>query len=235
MEKQRVLLKISGESFSGTTPPYERSGPAFIADEITSIAASHEIVIVTGGGNIVRGNNLKKNFFKRDTIVADWIGMLAVIMNALALQDFLENEYGLDTRVLSALEVNKVCEPYVVRKALSHLRKGRIVILAGGLGAPNFSTDTTMVQRASELDIKLVLKGTKVDGVYNKDPKQHADAQAIKELSYMEYLQMNLSIVDSTAVTQARNHNIEIRIFNFFEKGNLRRILTHSDIGSVIH
>lgn len=235
MSKSRVLLKISGESFSGTTPPYERSGPAFIADEITSIAASHEIVIVTGGGNIVRGNELKRNFFKRETIVADWMGMLAVVMNALALQDILENEYGLDTRVLSALEVNKVCEPYIVRKALSHLRKGRIVILAGGLGAPNFSTDTTMVQRASELGIKLVLKGTKVDGVYDKDPKKYPDAKPIKEVSYMDYLQMNLGIIDSTAITQARNHGIEIRIFNFFKKGNLRQILTQGDIGSVIH
>src|SRR3989344_4585852 len=188
MNKDRVLLKISGESFSGTTPPYKRSGPGFIATEITSIAASHEIVIVTGGGNIVRGNNLKKNFFKRSTIVADWIGMLAVVMNAIALQDFLENEYGLDTRVMSALEVDKVCEPYYYRKAISHLKKGRIIILAGGLGTPNFSTDTTMVQRASELNINLALKGTKVDGIYDKDPKKHPNAKLIKRLSYMGYL-----------------------------------------------
>lgn len=235
MDKQRVLLKISGETFSGKAVPYDREGPAFIADEITSIAASYEIVIVTGGGNIVRGNILKKDFFRRDSIVADWMGMLAVVMNALALQEFLEKDYGLDTRVMSALEVDKVCEPYLVRKALSHLRKGRIVILAGGLGAPNFSTDTAMVQRASELDIKLVLKGTKVDGIYNKDPKKYEDAQPIKELSYMEYLRMNLGVIDSTAVTQARNHGIEIRIFNFFEKGNLRRILTQNDIGSIVH
>lgn len=235
MSKPRVLLKISGESFSGKIVPYDRAGPAFIADEITSIAASHELVIVTGGGNIVRGNNLKKDFFQRETIVADWMGMLAVVMNALALQEFLEMDYGLDTRVMSALEVNKVCEPYLVRKALSHLRKGRIVIMAGGLGAPNFSTDTTMVQRASELDVRLVLKGTKVDGVYDKDPKKHQNVQLIKELSYTDYLHMNLGIVDSTAVTQARNHGIEIKIFNFFEKGNLRRILTQGDIGSVIH
>ena len=235
MAKERVLLKISGESFSGKTKPYDREGPAFIADEITSAAASHELVIVTGGGNIVRGNELKKDFFQRGTIVADWMGMLAVVMNALALQEFLEEEYQLDTRVMSALEVNKVCEPYLVRKALSHLRKGRIVILAGGLGIPNFSTDTTMVQRAIELKIDLVLKGTKVDGIYDKDPKDNPDAQLIKELTYMEYLNKKLGIIDATAVTQAMNEKIKIRIFNFFVKGNLRRVLREEDIGSIIH
>ena len=230
MVKQRVLLKISGETFG---KPYHRDGPAFFASEIKSVSDTHELVIVTGGGNIVRGSELKKDFFRRNTMTADWMGMMAVVMNAIALQDFLEHEYELDTRVMSALEVNKVCEPYYYRKAISHLKKGRIVILAGGIGTPNFSTDTTMVQRASELDINLALRGTKVDGIYNKDPKKHKDAKLIRRLSYMGYLKRRLAVIDSTAVTQAMNLGIEIRIFNFFEKGNLKKVLTGS-IGSVI-
>ena len=235
MAKQRVLLKISGESLGGGSLPYDRDRLAFIGEEIVSVSHTHELAVVVGGGNIVRGVTLKKDVFRRDTIVADWMGMQATIMNALALQEFLEKDYGLDTRVLSALEVNKVCEPYVVRKALSHLRKDRIVILAGGIGAPNFSTDTTMVQRASELETLLVLKGTKVDGVYNQDPNLSADAKLLLDIGYMDYLNKKLRIIDATAVTQAMNHKIEIRIFNFFTKGNLRRVLTQKDIGSVIH
>ena len=231
MAKKRVLLKISGETFG---KPYDREGPDFIAGEIKSVSDKHELVIVTGGGNIVRGSQLKNEFFRRNTMTADWMGMMAVVMNAIALQDFLEHEYELDTRVMSALEVNKVCEPYYYHKAVSHLRKGRIVILAGGIGTPNFSTDTTMVQRASELDIKLALKGTKVDGIYNKDPKKHPDAKLIRRLSYMGYLKRRLAVVDATAVTQAMNLGIGIRIFNFFEKGNLKRVLTDGNIGSVI-
>ena len=230
MSKKRVLLKISGETFG---QPYDRKGPAFIAGEIKSISETHELVIVTGGGNIVRGNALKNDFFRRKTITADWMGMLAVVMNAIALQDFLEHEYGLDTRVMSALEVNKVCEPYYYHKAISHLRKGRVVILAGGIGTPNFSTDTTMVQRASELDISLALKGTKVDGIYNKDPKRHRDAKLIKRISHMGFLKRRLAVVDATAVTQAMNLGIEIRIFNFFHKGNLQEALA-GKTGSVI-
>lgn len=235
MDKQRVLLKISGESLGGGLLPYNRDGLAFIGEEIVAVSHTHELAIVVGGGNIVRGAKLKKDIFQRDTVVADWIGMQATIMNALALQEFLEKDFGLDTRVLSALEVNKICEPYVVRKALSHLKKGRVVILAGGIGAPNFSTDTTMVQRASELDTSLVLKGTKVNGVYDKDPELNKDAQLLPDMGYMDYLNKKLKIIDATAVTQAMNHGIEIRIFNFFTKGNLRRILTQKDIGSVIH
>lgn len=233
MAKQRVLLKISGETFGRPGKPYDREGPAFIAGEIKSVSETHELVIVTGGGNIVRGSELKKEFFRRNTMTADWMGMMAVVMNAIALQDFLESEYGLDTRVMSALEVNKVCEPYYYRKALSHLRKGRIVILAGGIGTPNFSTDTTMVQRASELDIELALKGTKVDGIYDKDPKKHADAKLIRRLSHMGFLKRRLAVVDATAVTQAMNLGVEIRIFNFFHKDNLKKVLAGS-IGSVI-
>lgn len=235
MSKERVLLKISGESLGGESLPYNRDSLTFIGEEIMTVSHTHELAVVVGGGNIVRGTDLKKNLFLKDTVVADWIGMQATIMNALALQEFLEKDYGLDTRVLSALEINKVCEPYVVRKALSHLRKSRIVILAGGIGAPNFSTDTTMVQRASELEAPLVLKGTKVDGVYNKDPNLHKDAELLSDVGYMDYLNKKLRILDATAVTQAMNRGIEIRIFNFFTKGNLRRVLIQKDIGSVIH
>ena len=236
MPKERVLLKISGETFGRPGRSYDREGPALIAGEIKSVTDTHELVIVTGGGNIVRGSELKKDFFRRNTMTADWMGIMAVVMNAIALQDFLEHEYGLDTRVMSALEVNKVCEPYYPRKAISHLRKGRVVILAGGLGTPNFSTDTTMVQRASELGIGLTLKGTKVDGIYDKDPKKYEDAKLIRRLTHMGFLKRRLAVVDATAITQAMNLGIEIRIFKLFQKdteGNLKRALEGS-IGSVI-
>lgn len=234
-DKETVLLKISGESLSGegsqglSRPPLE-----FIGEEVVSVSHTHQLAVVVGGGNMIRGAKLKQEIFRKNVASADYMGMLSTIINALALQTFLENEYGLDTRVMSALEAHQVCEPYIVRKALSHLAKGRIVICAGGIGTPNFSTDTTMVIRAHEVGARVALKGTKVDGIYDKDPKKNTDAQFVREIAYLDYLNQKLSIVDATAVTQAMNHSIEIRIFNFFVRGNLRRTLVEKNIGSVI-
>jgi len=235
-EKETVLLKISGESLSGEGGyGLTRSPLEFIGEEVVSVSHTHQLAIVVGGGNIIRGAKLKQEVFRKDVASADYMGMLSTMINALALQAFLENEYGLDTRVMSALEARQVCEPYIVRRALSHLEKGRIVICAGGIGTPNFSTDITMVIRANEIGAKIALKGTKVDGIYDKDPKQHADAKFLEEISYLDYLNQKLSIVDATAVAQAMNHGITIRVFNFLTKGNLRRVLIDKNIGSVIH
>ena len=234
-EKETVLLKISGESLSGEgNHGLSRSPLEFIGEEVVSVSHTHQLAIVVGGGNIIRGAKLKQEIFRKDVVSADYMGMLSTIINALALQTFLENEYGLDTRVMSALEAHQVCEPYIVRKALGHLSKGRIVICAGGIGTPNFSTDTTMVIRAHEAGARIALKGTKVDGIYDRDPKKEADAKFVQEIAYLDYLNKKLGIVDATAVTQAMNHGIEIKVFNFFVRGNLRRVLVEKNIGSVI-
>jgi len=161
--------------------------------------------------------------------------MLATIINAIILQDVLEKDFRLQTRVMSALEVRTTAEPYIRRRAINHLSKGRIVILAGGTGNPDFSTDTAMILRAHEIGATVVLKGTKVAGIYDKDPKEDSEAQFMQEVSYMDFLNRGLKIVDQTAVTQAMNHSIEIRVFDIFTKGNLKKILVDKDIGSVIH
>ena len=236
-DKETVLLKISGESLSGEgNIGFSRQSLEFIGEEIVSISHTHHIAIVIGGGNIIRGAKLKQEVFRKDVPSADYMGMLSTIINALALQTFFENEYGLDNRVMSALEIQQVCEPYIVRRALSHLSKGegRIIICAGGIGTPNFSTDTTMVIRAHEIGAKIALKGTKVDGIYDRDPKKDSGAKFLSEISYLDYLNMELGIVDATAVAQAMNTGIKIRVFNFFVRGNLRRALIERNVGSVI-
>lgn len=238
MAKERVLLKISGESLSGEGLfGHTRKAVNFIGEEIVSVSHTHELSIVVGGGNIIRGRKLKEEFFGRDTVVADFMGMLATIMNAIALQEILEKDFGLTTRVLGAIGMNKICEEFIVRKAKDHLEKGRINLFAGGTGNPDFSTDMAMILRAHEIEAKTVLKGTKVDGIFDMDPVGNKDAVFIPEISYMDFLNRNpeLKIVDSTAVTQARNHGIEIRIFNFFVRGNLKKALVDRNIGSVIH
>ena len=236
MAKERVLLKISGESLSGEGSfGYDKKALEFIGEEIVSISHTHELSIVVGGGNLIRGRKLKEEIFNQDTVVADYMGMLATIINGVALQEFLEKNFGLVTRVLSPIRMNEICEEFIVRKAKDHLEKGRIVLFVGGTGNPDFSTDTAMTLRAHEVEAKTVLKGTKVDGIFDRDPVGNKDATFIPEISYIDFLNKDLKIVDSTAVTQARNHGIEIRIFNFFVKGNLKRALVDRDIGSVIH
>lgn len=248
MDKKNVLLKISGESLSGLENNcndcepekndchgYKEEALNFIGEEIVSISHTHELSIVVGGGNLIRGRKLKEEIFARDTVVADYMGMLATVINGIALQEFLEKNFGLKTRVLSAIRMNEICEEFIVRKAKDHLEKGRINLFVGGTGNPDFTTDTAMILRAHEVEAKTVLKGTKVDGIYDKDPDLDKDAVFIPEISYMDFLNRGLKIIDSTAVTQAMNHGIEIRIFNFFVKGNLKRALVDKDVGSVIH
>jgi|SRR3989344_3163888 len=236
-EKETVLLKISGESLSGEGGfGYDRIALEFIGEEIVSVSHTHRLGLVVGGGNFVRGRKIKQDVFGEDTPVPDYVGMMATIQNAIMLQDFFERKFGLKTRVLSALEINKVCEPHIPRKVLSHLEKERIVIFAGGIGSPDFSTDTTMVLRAHEIGAKTVLKGTKVDGIYDRDPKDNPhNAKFFESITCLDYLNRKLTIVDTTAVTLAMNHGIRIRVFNFFIRGNLKRVLAEGNIGSMIH
>lgn len=235
MAKERVLLKIGGETLSGQANfGIRREALDFITEEIISVKNLFELAIVVGGGNLIRGQQLKKEVRLQDSVVADYAGMMATVINAVVLQDVLEKDYGLETRVMSAIEVRNVAEPFIRRKAMGHLGKGRIIILAGGTGNPDFSTDTAMILRAHEVGAEIVLKGTKVPGIYDKDPKSDQTAQFLPEVSYADYLRLDLKIVDRTAITQAMNHGIKIRIFEIFTKGNLKRVLVDQDIGSVI-
>ncbi len=235
MAKERVLLKISGESLSGEGKiGHSREAMDFMAKEIISVEDLLELAIVIGGGNIIRGTQLKKEVHLQDSVVADYAGMLGTIINAIVFQDVLEKDFGLATRVLTAFEVKAVAELFSKRKAISHLEKGRIVIFAGGTGNPDFSTDTAMVLRAHEIGATIVMKGTKVDGIFDRDPRKDDTAVLIPKISYMDYLNKNLNIVDATAVTLARNHSLVIKVFDIFKEGNLRKILTGEDIGSEI-
>ncbi len=235
MAKERVLLKISGEALSGEGKiGHNRKAMDFLAKEILTVKDLFELAIVVGGGNLIRGTTLKKEVLLRDGVVADYVGMVATVINAAVFQNVLEEDFGLETRAASALEVKEVAELFVRRKVISHLNKGRIVLLAGGTGNPDFSTDTAMVLRAHEIGAKIILKGTKVDGIFDKDPRKDENAVLIPKISHMDYLNKNLNIVDATAVTLARNHSLVIKVFNIFQEGNLRKILTGENIGSEI-
>jgi len=235
MAKDRVLLKISGESLSGEAcNGYDIDAINFIAAEINSVINLFQLAIVMGGGNVIRGTKLKKSLDLQDSVTPDHAGMLATLINAIIFQDILENKFGLETRVMSAIEARAVAEPYIKRRAIRHLEKGRLVLLAGGTGNPKFSTDTAMILRAEEIGAKKVLKGTKVEGIFDKDPKIHFDAKFISKISYLDYLNMKLKIVDSPSVALASDNLLVIKVFNIFKEGNLRRVLVDGDIGSEI-
>lgn len=233
MAKERVLLKISGEALSGEGGTgYDRDRMEYIAKEILSIAGTHQTTVIVGGGNHPRGSKLKSEVFGADVVEADQMGMLYTVTNVIALRVFLEQR-GLRARALSAHEMKDFCEPYIRLRATRHLEKGRIVLLAGGTGNPDCSTDSAMTLRAYELGIKTVLKGTKVAGIYDDDPRKNPEAALLSEVGYMEYLNRGLGIVDNTAVTQAQRHKMEIRVFDFFQEGNLLRAVG-GEVGSVI-
>ena len=243
MAKERVLLKISGETLlkvfdepseTQTKIGYNRKAINFIAEEIVSVKDLFELAVVIGGGNLIRGTQLREEVLLQDGVVADYAGMLGTVVNAIVFQEILEKDFGLETRVQTGLEVKSVAEPFIRRKAVSHLRKGRIVIFAGGTGNPDFSTDTAMVLRAYEIGASLILKGTKVDGIFDKDPNSFKDASFIPQVSYIDYLNRHLKIVDETAVTLASKHSLVLKVFNIFKEGNLRKILTGENIGSKI-
>ncbi len=230
---QKILLKLSGEALQDK----ENVGISVdslkaISKEIVEIhSLGIEIAIVIGGGNIFRG--IAGAAIGMDRSAADYMGMLATVINSLALQDSLEGE-GIVTRVQSALEIRQVAEPYIRRRAIRHLEKGRVVIFAAGTGNPFFTTDTAATLRAREIGADVILKATKVDGIYDKDPLKHTDAKMFKQLSYMEVLNKDLKVMDATAISLCREGKIPIIVFNMFESGNIYRIIMGEDIGSVV-
>ncbi len=230
---RKVLLKLSGEALQGEKG-YGISAEVLetISEEIAEVNKLNiELAIVIGGGNIFRGIAGASKGIDRST--GDYMGMLATVMNALALQDSLEKK-GIHTRVQTALNIEQVAEPYIRRRAVRHLEKGRVVIFAAGTGNPFFTTDTAATLRALEIGADLILKATKVDGVYDKDPLEHKDAVKFKELSYMEVLKKELKIMDATAISLCMQGNIPIIVFNLFENGNIKNVIMGKEIGTIV-
>jgi uridylate kinase len=228
---KRLLLKLSGEALMGErefgTDP-ERV--AVIAAQVAGVQERGvEVALVVGAGNIYRG--LRGAASGMDRATADYMGMLATVLNALTLQDALEKR-GAHTRVQSAITISEVAEPYIRRRAMRHLEKGRIVIFAAGLGAPYFSTDTAAAQRALEIDAEAIFKGTKVDGVYDADPATHPDAVKYDRLDYITVLQDGLKVMDATAISLCMDNGLPIVVFNMLTEGNIRRAVSGEPIGT---
>lgn len=230
---KRVLLKLSGEMLAGDdgfgiNPNVIRR----FAEEIYEVQQMGiELAIVIGGGNIFRG--LAGASQGMDRAHADYMGMLATVINGLALQDALEG-VGCQTRVMSAIEVDEIAEPYIRRRALRHMEKGRVIIFAAGTGNPYFSTDTGAALRAAEIGADVILKGTKVDGVYDKDPAKHDDAVRYEALEHKEILDQGLRVMDSTAASLCMDNNIPMVVFNLSETGNIKRLLNGEKVGTLI-
>ncbi|MFC1678062.1 UMP kinase [Planctomycetota bacterium] len=231
---KRILLKLSGESFC------KPGGFGIDGEQIKSIAhrvlklleLEVEVAIVNGAGNFLRGQVFSQaTEIPRNT--ADYMGMLATIINACALQETLES-VGQPTRVLSAIEVSAICEKFIRRRALHHLERGRVTILAGGTGNPFFTTDTCAALRASELDAELLVKATNVDGVYDDDPHKNPDAKLFEKLSYQDVLEKNLKVMDHSAISLCRENAIPIRVLNIFKEGNVTKALCGENIGTLI-
>ncbi len=230
---QRILLKISGEVLAGEKGyGIEPQVMDFIAGEIKDILdMGVEAAVVIGGGNIFRGIAATTSGFERTS--ADYMGMVATVLNALALQNFLEQK-GIMTRVQSAIEMKALAESYIRRKAIRHLEKKRVVIFAAGTGNPYFSTDTAAALRAMEIDAQVILKGTKVDGVFEKDPMIDPHAKKFDRLTFFEVIEKGLKVMDATAVTLCMDNNLPIIVFNLKEKGNIKRILQGEKIGTLV-
>ena len=230
---KRILLKLSGEALAGPRgfgiDPETVS--AFCKEIVEAASLGVELAMVIGGGNIFRGMSASASGMDRAS--ADYMGMLATVMNAVAVQDALE-KLGLSTRVLSAITMQEVCEPYIRRRAIRHLEKGRIVICAAGTGNPYFTTDTAAALRAMELKSQVIIKGTKVDGIYDKDPKKFDDAVKFDKISYMDVLEKQLKVMDSTAVSLAMDNNMPIVVFNMFDPGNLKKVITGQTAGTTV-
>ncbi len=231
---KRVLLKLSGEALAGEGKSgINTSVLAQIADDVAeAVALGVEMGIVIGGGNIFRG--VAASAQGMDRASSDYMGMLATCINALALQDALEKK-GLATRVQSAIEMAEIAEPYIRRKAMRHLEKGRIVIFAAGTGNPYFTTDTAAALRAMEINADVILKATKVDGVFDKDPMKHPEANKFEQLTYIEVLQKGLKVMDSTAISLCMDNALPIVIFNLTESGNIARAISGEKIGTTVY
>ena len=230
---RRVLLKLSGEILSGANGFGIDPGKAnFLAQEVKSIhKLGVAIGLIIGAGNIFRG--LQASDRGMDRVTGDYLGMLATIMNAISVQDALEQE-GCETRTLSAINITQIAEPYIRRRALRHLEKGRIVIVSGGTGNPFFTTDSAAALRAKELNAEIVIKGTKVDGVYNDDPVKNPSAVKYDNLTYDKVLEDNLRVMDLTAITLCKENKIPIQVFNIKESGALKELILGSKIGTLV-
>ena len=230
---KRILLKLSGEALLGKqSTGVDPDIANYIADEIKSLSdLKIQIGIVIGGGNIFRGIEASAKGMDRTT--ADYMGMLATVINSLALQSALEMR-GVPTRVQSSIEMREIAEPFIQRKAVRHLEKGRIVIFAGGTGNPYFSTDTAASLRAMEIQADVIMKATKVDGVYNADPVKNKSAVMFKKISYIDVLTKNLKVMDSTAITLCRDNSLPIIVFNLQKKGNIRSVVCGKKIGTYV-
>ncbi|HOG11987.1 MAG: UMP kinase [Smithellaceae bacterium] len=230
---QRILLKLSGEALLGKqSTGVDPDVANYIADEIRSLAdLKIQIGIVIGGGNIFRGVQAGARGMERTT--ADYMGMLATVINSLALQSALEAK-GVATRVQSSIEMHEIAEPFIQRKAVRHLEKGRIVIFAGGTGNPYFSTDTAASLRAMEIRADVILKATKVDGVYSADPVKDQSAVMFKKISYIDVLTKNLKVMDSTAISLCRDNGLPLIVFNLQKKGNIRGVVCGKKIGTYV-
>lgn len=230
---KRVLLKLSGEALMGE----ESFGISadmikYVADEIRSIFdLGVQVAVVVGGGNIFRG--IAASSYGMDRASADHMGMLATVINSIALQDALEKK-GVQTRVQSAISMHEVAEPYILRRAVRHLEKGRVVIFAAGTGNPYFTTDTAAVLRGQEIHAEILLKATKVEGVYDSDPMVNPDAKFIKEISYMQVLEKQLHVMDMTAISLAMDNSLPLSVFSLKEKGSMRKIICGEQVGTRI-
>ncbi|MCB0335515.1 MAG: UMP kinase [Bdellovibrionales bacterium] len=231
---RRVLLKLSGEMLAGS----ESFGidPEIVSTLVDEIYSIHrlgiQLGIVIGGGNIFRGAQLRQR--RLDRASGDYMGMLGTVINALALQDMLEKR-KIDTRVLSAIEMREIAEPYIRRRAQRHLEKGRVVVFASGTGNPYFTTDTAASLRAMEIGAQVLLKGTKVDAVYDSDPVTNPDAKPYDSLNFMEVLQKELKVMDAAAISLCMDNKLPIVVFNMGKKGNLLKVVTGAAIGTLVH
>jgi uridylate kinase len=231
---KRVLLKVSGESFAGDGG-YGLDFPtiAEIASQVATVRGHGvEIAVVVGGGNILRGSDAEKAGMDRAS--ADYMGMLATVINALALRDALEN-LGVPTRVQTAIWMQEIAEPFIRGRAMRHLEKGRCVIFAAGTGNPYFTTDTPAVLRALEVGAEAILMGKRVDGVYDRDPLTDTDAEFFKELTYMQVLERDLKVMDATAIALCKDYRLPIHVFNLLREGNIERVVMGEAIGTVVH
>ncbi|MEN9206456.1 MAG: UMP kinase [Thermostichales cyanobacterium SZTDM-1c_bins_54] len=233
MKYERILLKLSGEALMGDQAyGIDPTTLQRITDEIASVVqAGVQVAIVVGGGNIFRGVQAASKGMDRAS--ADYVGMLATVMNALTLQDVLEQS-GIPTRVLTAIKMEQVAEPYIRRRAIRHLEKGRVVIFGAGSGNPFFTTDTTAALRAAEIDAQVIFKATKVDGIYDSDPKLNPNAQRYETLSYQDVLTQDLKVMDATAIALCKENRIPIVVFDLNVKGNIQRVVTGESIGTTV-
>jgi uridylate kinase len=230
---RRVLLKLGGEMFGGGSVGVDPRVVETVARQIADVVnTGTQVAVVIGGGNFFRGAELQQGGMERSR--ADYIGMLGTVMNCLALQDFLERYHGVATRVQTAISMGQVAEPYIPRRAIRHLDKGRVVIFGGGVGMPYFSTDTAGAQRALEIGAEVLLLAKSVDGVYTADPKLHPDAKLYDEISHREALEQGLKVADATAFSLCMDNRMPIIVFNLLREGNIARAVRGERIGTLV-